>query len=324
MATRQGLTVERYLKAKGRLSSTQAAKLILQAIDQICTSQSYDVVYPGRIFVDTDRSIRLLPLPASEGPVSAEHPHYVAPEVIRSGRQDVGSCLYSIGCTLFEMVTGKPPFPGDEVDQVLKAHLEQPAPKAHRVVPEVPRLLAKLISVLLLKDSSQRPSSVEALRKPLNQIINGTAAPESDFAAVGTQHTQSFKISAPTEDATSERKRRTAKSPSGQRSNGRSKRSANRRRSLRPTQTSGSEKEKSRVCTITGATIGVLIGLFLVQQHVSDQRVESKRQGNESRQRSKEVLDSRKAKIARQYDEKRAHVANFSPTTKPPIIFFKS
>src|SRR5262249_15399254 len=53
-------------------------------------------------------------------------PHYIAPEQIE-GREDIDvrADLYSLGATLFHMVTGRPPFPGKDREKVLDAHLEE-------------------------------------------------------------------------------------------------------------------------------------------------------------------------------------------------------
>jgi len=94
-------------------------------------------------------------------------PRYMSPEQCRSATQiDGRSDVYALGCLLFELVTGKPPFTGD-LRQLLEAHRMIAAPRARSLVPEVPEALDHLIDAMLAKDPAARPQSMLAVQMTL-------------------------------------------------------------------------------------------------------------------------------------------------------------
>src|SRR5438046_8654679 len=92
------------------------------------------------------------------------------PEQATGGEITARSDLYSLGAMLYEMVTGRPPFVGDEAVAIIGQHLNTPpvAPSWHR--PDCPVGLEALILQLLEKDPSRRPASAEGVRQALTTI----------------------------------------------------------------------------------------------------------------------------------------------------------
>ena len=105
---------------------------------------------------------------------------YMAPEQALGRSPDARSDLYALGATLYEMLTGRPPFLGDDVVAIISQHINtRPvAPTWHRA--EVPKALEALVLALLEKDPSQRPSSASATRERLERAaspsVEATAA----------------------------------------------------------------------------------------------------------------------------------------------------
>jgi hypothetical protein len=110
---------------------------------------------------------------------------YLPPEQASGGEATVRSDLYSLGATIYEMVTGRPPFIGDDAVSIIGQHLNNAPvnPSFHR--PDVPRPLESVILRLLEKEPRKRPASASDVLQALQSIERGEsqAAPESGEGA---------------------------------------------------------------------------------------------------------------------------------------------
>jgi class 3 adenylate cyclase len=106
---------------------------------------------------------------------------YMPPEQALGREADARSDLYSWGCVLYEMVTGRPPFLGDDAVAVIGQHINTApvAPTWHN--PEVPRALESLILRCLAKDPDERPESAAAMPQAM-QAIMATASTVAERA----------------------------------------------------------------------------------------------------------------------------------------------
>jgi serine/threonine protein kinase len=93
---------------------------------------------------------------------------YIAPEQARGEQVDERADVYALGCTLFHLLTGRPPFrSGGKTDvqryaDVMRAHINQPVPDPRTLAPDTDRELAELIMRLMDKQRDQRPTFEEA------------------------------------------------------------------------------------------------------------------------------------------------------------------
>jgi serine/threonine protein kinase len=109
-------------------------------------------------------------------------PSYMAPEQAE-GEVDARADLFSLGCVLYRMVTGRLPFPGKTAMAALRevAILDPPPPR--QVNPETPEALSQLIMRLLSKDPAGRPASAAAVVQALEEIQRIALAPKLPDAA---------------------------------------------------------------------------------------------------------------------------------------------
>ncbi len=97
-------------------------------------------------------------------------PSYMSPEQCRgSAAVDHRSDLYSVGCIVFEMLAGHPPFPG-EIGEVIGAHQYRPPPAVRLQRSDVPGRLDRLVAGLLAKDPAERPRSAAAMVTALDDL----------------------------------------------------------------------------------------------------------------------------------------------------------
>jgi len=110
---------------------------------------------------------------------------YSSPEQASGGDVTVRSDLYSLGAMIYEMVTGRPPFVGDDSVSIIGQHLNNPPvnPSFHR--PDSPRALEAIILRLLEKDPQKRPASASDVLNVLKAIEAGEApvVPEAERPA---------------------------------------------------------------------------------------------------------------------------------------------
>ncbi|MBS1999498.1 MAG: protein kinase [Cyanobacteria bacterium SZAS LIN-2] len=102
-------------------------------------------------------------------------PYYMSPEQCRGERIDHRSDIYSIGCTMFECLTGRPPFDGNIPTAVMFSHMEAPPPTLHSVRPDLalPESIDVMMTRLLRKDPAQRYQSLAELRNDLQLVAAG-------------------------------------------------------------------------------------------------------------------------------------------------------
>ncbi|MBN8617107.1 MAG: serine/threonine protein kinase, partial [Deltaproteobacteria bacterium] len=127
----------------------------------------------------------------------AGKPAYVSPEHATGKLVSFRSDLYALGCMLYEMLTGAPPFVG-AADQVLEAHRSKPAPALEGQPPPVTALVAQLLQ----KDPRDRPFSAQQVRRTLEPLTGALSVPQSKPQAGGTLLGLAAVSAAPRADAT--------------------------------------------------------------------------------------------------------------------------
>jgi len=94
-------------------------------------------------------------------------PEYMSPEQCAGAEVDHRADIYALGCILFEMVTGQPPFVTSTVREMVLAHRFRPAPSAAATCPDLPDWLGDLLARMLAKEPDQRPRSMQEVSKAL-------------------------------------------------------------------------------------------------------------------------------------------------------------
>jgi tetratricopeptide (TPR) repeat protein len=164
---------------------------------------SHRDVKPGNILLDDRGDACLcdfgLAVDAVLGPQSAMAgtPAYIAPEQIANPPGGASADLYSLGCVLYELTTGTPPFIGEPASEILLQH------QATRPVPPIernralPRILSELILKLLEKQPRSRPASAADVRAALEGMLRSPETVGATGAAPGSSEVRSRLLDLP-------------------------------------------------------------------------------------------------------------------------------
>jgi serine/threonine protein kinase len=179
------------LARAGRLPADAASEIIRQVASALDAAHRADVLHrdlkPDNIYLVPDPAIpsgervKVLDFGLAklghDGETNVETvfgtPHYMSPEQCRSATQvDHRSDIYSLGCILYELVTGRVPFEG-EVRELIEFHQFAAPPRASSEVPDLPPDLDALIADMLAKDPMHRPQTMGAVRRALQRGDSG-------------------------------------------------------------------------------------------------------------------------------------------------------
>jgi serine/threonine-protein kinase len=106
--------------------------------------------------------------------------HYIAPEQARGEKVDAQTDVYSFGVVLYELLTGRVPYPGDNFLSVAMKHVNDPIPSVLEPRPDTPLRLANLIDRLLAKQPVDRPASMDDVVSELEAVLAELDAKEGD------------------------------------------------------------------------------------------------------------------------------------------------
>lgn len=115
-------------------------------------------------------------LSAEAGPMTMKSailgtPRYMSPEAIKGKTVDGRADQYSLGCVLFQLLTGQLPFREDDLMALLTQHMYEPIPDLRVTAPEVPPAIAQIVTKLLAKNPDDRYGSMRELEQALDREI---------------------------------------------------------------------------------------------------------------------------------------------------------
>ena len=194
----EGKDLDRVVQERGPLPVGQAVDCLMQAARGLEAAHTEGIVHrdikPGNLMLDQAGTVRVLDLGLARI-ADAANPFnktaarrltesgmymgtidFMAPEQAEdSHRVDHRADIYSLGCTLFYLLTGKAPFPGETVLKRLMAHMERPAPSLRLARPDVSLALEEVYQKMMAKRPEDRPKSMTDLVSLLEAARNAPA-----------------------------------------------------------------------------------------------------------------------------------------------------
>ena len=190
----EGITLKEYISKKGKLSVKEATSIAIQVSMGLEAAHSHGIVHrdvkPQNIIISMDGKVKVtdfgIARAASSNTISSNvmgSVHYSSPEQVRGGYSDEKSDIYSLGITMYEMVTGKVPFDGDTTVAIAIKHLQEEIVPPSIYTPELPHSLEQIILKCTQKSVDRRYSRMEDVIADLKHSL---IDPQGDFVKLTT------------------------------------------------------------------------------------------------------------------------------------------
>ncbi len=185
----EGITLKKYIEKKGRLQVKEAVSIAVQVAQGIEAAHNNHIIHrdikPQNIIISREGKVKVtdfgIAKAASANTINGNamgSVHYISPEQAKGAYIDEKSDIYSLGITLFEMITGNVPFEGDSTVSVALQHLNEEMPNPKLVVPDLPISVEKIIEKCTQKKPERRYLKVSSLIADLKKSL---VTPDEDF-----------------------------------------------------------------------------------------------------------------------------------------------
>jgi eukaryotic-like serine/threonine-protein kinase len=183
-----GRTLRDVLKSEGRLHPQRAMEMAADICSALDFSHRTGIVHrdikPGNVMITRAGAIKVMDfgiaravadnaatMTATQAVIGTAQ--YLSPEQARGESVDARSDVYSLGCLLYELVCGHPPFTGDSPVAVAYQHVREMAPPPSQINPDVPPVLDAIIMKALAKNPMNRYQSAAEMRNDLLRAMSG-------------------------------------------------------------------------------------------------------------------------------------------------------
>lgn len=185
----EGITLKRFIERKGKLEIKEAVGIGIQIAQGMEAAHDNHIIHrdikPQNIIISRDGKVKVTDFGIAKATTSNTitsnamgSVHYLSPEQARGGYSDEKSDIYSLGVTLYEMLSGKVPFAGDNTVSVALLHIQGEAMPLRELDPEIPVSVEKIVQKCMQKRPERRYHSASELISDLKKAITN---PDGDF-----------------------------------------------------------------------------------------------------------------------------------------------
>ncbi len=178
----EGITLKRYIEKKASLSYKEAVSIAIQICMGIEAAHNNHIIHrdikPQNIIISKDGKVKVTDFGIAKAATSNTitsnvmgSVHYTSPEQARGGYSDEKSDIYSLGISLFEMLTGRVPFNGETTVAIAIKHIQEDLPLVRDFVPEIPGSVEGIVQKCCQKSPDRRYQSMGEVIGDLKQSL---------------------------------------------------------------------------------------------------------------------------------------------------------
>lgn len=184
----KGQTLRAIIKANGALSQQDSEQVMIGVLNALEYSHHMGIIHrdikPGNIMISEQGMVKVMDfgiaralddsaatMTQSQGVVGTAQ--YLSPEQARGENVDLRSDLYSAGCALYEMLTGRPPFSGDSAVAIAYQHVSEVAVPPSSIVPGLPKMWDSICAKAMAKDRQNRYATATEFKNDIMTFMNG-------------------------------------------------------------------------------------------------------------------------------------------------------
>ena len=214
-----GITLRDALKEYGPLPAVRALEMLAQILSGLAAAHRAGILHrdlkPDNVLLADDGRVKLGDFGLARA--ITEHTNsgdlvgtiaYLSPELVTRGLADARSDVYAAGILLFELLTGKQPFEGEQAVQIAYQHANSTVPAPSTLAPETPSAIDKLVAWSTAKLPADRPADAGELLAKVNLLVADLKAGKAnqttvmDYAVADSNATQVINSNATNHDAT--------------------------------------------------------------------------------------------------------------------------
>lgn len=188
----QGITLKNYIDMKGKLDIREALNISVQIAFGLSAAHENRIIHrdikPQNIIMSRDGKVKVTDFGIAKvadsttvTTTAAGTVHYISPEQARGGYSDERSDIYSLGITMYEMVTGRVPFEGETNVAVALMHIQSEITPPRQLEPSIPVSFEKIILKCTQKKPERRYASARELIADLRKVLTH---PDGEYVVI--------------------------------------------------------------------------------------------------------------------------------------------
>jgi serine/threonine protein kinase len=188
----QGRVLSDIIEAEGPLEVSRALELVRQIAECLQAAQRKGIVHrdikPANIMVTADGLVKVMDFGFARGAISTGltatdvlgTPNYISPEQADGKQVDTRTDIYSLGVSLYEMLTSEVPYKGDSAIAVVLDHMTAPVPSVRSLRPDVPEAVDTIIARCMAKEPRDRYHTPAELIRAIDAALGKRVAPSPE------------------------------------------------------------------------------------------------------------------------------------------------